>query len=229
MGKSLREHREVVYTYPEDLYSNSTAITTKTKVKTTKSLDKTNLDKILDWVQSGQPGIWIEELGEVKIFLYGMRKINENLATAGWNDPIESGWQVVDVWRDIEDNEIYTKPIKDKILEALFLLNKGQRVCVRCAAGMNRSNSIATAVLVYLDKKDNRSIEKVWNKHKKVVMKKVDRAWMNPDLGYTCQEAILELKSGKYTTQPFYCRPDIQYKGSVYKKGRGKGSKVSKK
>lgn len=209
MGKSLREYREEIINYD--------------------AKNQKNLDKIIAWIQSGQPGIWFEEGGEIKIFEYGMRKITETLATAGWNDSIDTGWQVVDVWRDIEDDEAYTKPIKDKIVEALFLLNKGQRVCVRCAAGMNRSNSIAVAILVYLDKNDNRSIEKVWRKYQKVVMKKVDRAWMNPDLGYTCQEAILELKSGKYTTQPYYCRPTIQYKEKVYKKRCGKGSKVNKK
>lgn len=155
---------------------------------------------------SSTPGIWIEYKDrnifysaldtDICGYKSGIRKITKNLATAGWSDNIPLGWRTVDVWKNISDNEIFIKPVKDKIKEVLSLLSKGQKVCIRCACGMNRSNTLAVAVLTYLDR--NSGLIKVkWLRYRNLVISKVDRAWLNPDLEYTCQQAVKELKDSK--------------------------------
>jgi hypothetical protein len=181
--------------------------------------------EIMAWLDTTKTGIWVEsedrsqlyDLG-TDLFGYksGIREITKNLATAGWYDKVPKDWQVVDVWEYISDDECFIKPVKDKIKEVIYLLNKGQKVCVRCAAGMNRSNSIATAALVYLDK-DSGSIRTKWLRYSGLVKSKVDRAWMNDTLGCTCIEAIKELKSGKCTNEPWDSINVEQFNRKLYK------------
>jgi hypothetical protein len=164
-----------------------------------------------------ETGFWMPIAGtKVKFFKYGMNKITSNLATGGWHDKVDAGWEVVEVWQGIEDNEIFIQPVRDKIEEVVYLLEKGAKVCVKCAAGINRSNSIATSALTYLDK-GKESIEEKYQYYQKLVKSKVDRAWMDETLAITCQEAIKEMVLGIHTVVPWRCIDVEQINRNLYR------------
>ncbi len=99
----------------------------------------------------------------------------------------EAGVIIVDV-RDLQDGPDNTvEVVKQKIILIANLLGCGQKVIVRCMAGMSRSNTIACAVLLCMC--PNHDWEYYWTK----VQKKCPRAAGNLDFIDTVKQALLEI------------------------------------
>jgi len=103
----------------------------------------------------------------------------------------EEGVVIIDV-RDLKDgkgNNI--QKIKEKIELVANLLSAGQKIAVRCAGGISRSNAIACAVLVYII--NGYSWEEPWVAQWSRIKKRCPRAQENPDLIREVKQALREL------------------------------------
>ena len=97
------------------------------------------------------------------------------------------GWIIVDV-RDLIDgkgNDV--EKVKMKIILISNLLSVGQKVVVRCIAGMSRSNTIACAAMVCMIPTHD------WTYHWEKIQKKCPRAFANLEFTDTVKKALLEI------------------------------------
>ena len=122
-----------------------------------------------------------------------MFKITECLATCDIAGLPPAGWIVVDV-RDLMDDETNVEKVKQKIIIVTKLWAMGAKVCVRCACGMNRSNTIAIASLCYIDMRA-KDMEENWDKHWKFVKEKVPCLLTDLRIEKTARTALRQLYS----------------------------------
>jgi len=117
-----------------------------------------------------------------------MYKIWENLATCSLLESLTpEGWIVVDV-RDLKDGKDNSvEAIKIKIAMIGNLMCSGQKVVVRCLAGMSRSNTIACASMMLFD------ITHTWDHFWHIVEKACPRARQNLDFVDTVKKALEEM------------------------------------
>jgi len=166
--------------------------------------------KSLEWTIKHQLFGFPEELRLDNNFFIRLPKpkfnqITKNLATIGLCCTIPKDWIIVDVYYDLNDDDRRVNKVKSKIIRVTSLLQNNKKVCVRCAMGINRSNTIALAALVYLDK-SRIDLEAKWLKWRKTVYSKVDRAWMSSILSATCLQAIRELNCSQSVDKNHICR-----------------------
>lgn len=122
--------------------------------------------------------------------------INERLGLISlFESMTEEGVIIVDV-RDISDVEKNFKRVMNKINIATSLLLLGERVAIRCIAGMNRSCAIALGVMCYTGAK-RKSVDEAWEHHLKVLKAKVKRCMITPQLERTVKIALHKL-DGRY-------------------------------
>ena len=120
-----------------------------------------------------------------------MYEITEYLATCNMiegNTP--EGWIIVDV-RDLKDsggNSI--EEVANKIQLVGNLIASGFKVCIRCQAGMSRSNAIACAALVWINSKW------YWDDTWKRIEKKCPRARLNLQFYDTVKRALIKICNG---------------------------------
>ena len=107
----------------------------------------------------------------------------------------EEGTIIVDV-RDLSDVEKSVGKVMNKINIITSLLCMGERVAVRCIAGMNRSCGIALGVMCYMGAK-GQDVNETWNHHYKNLKSKVGRAKITPQLERTIKAALCRL-DGRY-------------------------------
>ena len=103
----------------------------------------------------------------------------------------EPGAIIVDV-RDLADSSRDVKAVMKKIQVITGLLAVGMKVAVRCVGGINRSNTIALAVMCYTE--PHLTLEDSWDVHYNVLKNRVPHMHLQPDLVATCKKALLELK-----------------------------------
>jgi len=117
-----------------------------------------------------------------------MYKIWENLATCNLLESLTpEGWIVVDV-RDLKDGKDNSvEAVKIKIAMIGNLMCSGQKVVVRCLAGMSRSNTIACASMMLFD------ITHTWDHFWHIVEKACPRARQNLDFVDTVKKALEEM------------------------------------
>lgn len=117
-----------------------------------------------------------------------MYKIWDNLGTCSLLESLTpEGAIVVDV-RDLKDSgENSVEAIKTKIMIVANLMACGERVIVRCLAGMSRSNSIACAAMMLMGNKHT------WDHHWTIIEKKCPRARQNLEFVDVVKKALLEL------------------------------------
>lgn len=112
----------------------------------------------------------------------------------------EEGVVIVDV-RDLNDVEKNVEKVVQKINIVTSLLLLGERVAIRCVAGINRSCGIALGVMCYMGayKKfvKERDLSAEWNYTYKVLKAKVGRAMITPQLERTIKAALHKL-DGRY-------------------------------
>lgn len=117
-----------------------------------------------------------------------MYKIWEELATCSMlesNTP--EGWVIVDT-RDLLDgagNDV--DKVAEKIMLVGNLLCSGQKVVVRCRAGMSRSNTIACAAMMWIYMDCN------WDTAWAKVVKECPRAMLNLEFFETVKQALIKL------------------------------------
>ena len=110
--------------------------------------------------------------------------ITDYLGSSAEDDFHEPGVVVVDV-RDLNDGTNPPNLVWRKIRTAHEVLKLGNKVCIRCAAGVSRSNSIAAAVLsLHEGISYKMALEKV--------SERVPRAWPNPLMVKSTLRAIRE-------------------------------------
>ena len=121
-----------------------------------------------------------------------MYQIWDSLATCSLMEGLTpEGWIIVDV-RDLKDGEGNSiEAVKTKIIIIGNLLACGQKVCIRCLAGMSRSNTLACAAMMLFTM--NHHWDHEWN----VVIKACPRAHQNQDFVDTVKRALLELGTQK--------------------------------
>jgi len=117
-----------------------------------------------------------------------MYEIWKNLATC---NIIESctpeGWIIVDV-RDLNDSKDNSvEDIKMKIAIIANLMASGQKIVVRCWAGMQRSNAMACAAMMFC------STDHTWDHYWHIVEKKCPRARQNLEFVDVVKKALEEL------------------------------------
>ena len=115
--------------------------------------------------------------------------ITDYLGSSAEDDFHEPGVVVVDV-RDLNDGTNPPNLVWRKIRTALEVLSLGNKICIRCAAGISRSNSIAAAVLSL---HEGIAYRKALGK----VSERVPRAWLNPLMVKSTLRAIREY--GQFT------------------------------
>jgi protein-tyrosine phosphatase len=117
-----------------------------------------------------------------------MYKIWENLATCNLLESLTpEGWIVVDV-RDLKDGKDNSvEAVKIKIAMIGNLMSSGQKICVRCLAGMSRSNTIACASMMVVN------IDHTWDHFWHIVEKACPRARQNLDFVDTVKKALEEM------------------------------------
>jgi protein-tyrosine phosphatase len=108
--------------------------------------------------------------------------VTSYLGSSAADDFQEPGVVVVDV-RDLKDGANPPEPVWQKIRTALEVVKLGNRVCIRCSAGISRSNSIAAAVLSL---QEGLPYEIALSK----VKKKIARAWPNANMIESVTRAI---------------------------------------
>jgi len=123
-----------------------------------------------------------------------MNKITEYLATCDIATLTHEGWVVVDV-RDITDFEKDVEKVKYKILLVTRLIAMGAKVCVRCACGINRSNTIALSAMCYLYNKSV-YLDSDWDRHYNIIKKTIPAMQILPELEETAKKALKELYAG---------------------------------
>jgi len=117
-----------------------------------------------------------------------MYKIWDNLATCNLLESCTpEGWIVVDV-RDLKDGEGNDlEPVKMKIMVVANLMASGQKVVVRCLAGMSRSNTIACASMMMIN------LDHTWDHYWHDVEKRCPRAAQNLNFVDTVKKALEEM------------------------------------
>lgn len=117
-----------------------------------------------------------------------MYQIWESLATCSLLESCTpEGWIIFDV-RDLKDSgENSIEAIKFKIAMAGNLLASGNKVCVRCLAGMSRSNSIACAAMMMIN------LDHTWDYYWHKIEKKCPRARQNLQFVDLVKQALIEL------------------------------------
>lgn len=120
-----------------------------------------------------------------------MNKLTEALGTCDCRDLTPEGWIVVDV-RDLTDFEKDVTKVKHKIQLVNRLLNSGERVCVRCYCGINRSNTIAISVLCYRFNK-NKYLDTDWDRHYLWAKKVIPKMMIVRELELTAKKALKQL------------------------------------
>lgn len=120
-----------------------------------------------------------------------MYEVSHNLATCNMlegNTP--AGWIIIDV-RDLsDDGENSIEAVADKIQLVGNLLASGYKICIRCQAGMSRSNTIACAIMIWIN--PNMYWDDAWKK----IEKACPRARLNLDFYDTTKNALIELCNG---------------------------------
>ena len=102
----------------------------------------------------------------------------------------EEGTIIVDV-RDLKDSgENDVAAVAEKIQLVGNLLCSGYKVVVRCQAGISRSNTIACAVMMWIN------TEMYWDVAWKKVEKSCPRARLNMDFYDTVKKALIHLAKG---------------------------------
>lgn len=97
------------------------------------------------------------------------------------------GWLIVDV-RDLRDSgENTVEAVKKKIILIANLLANGERVIVRCMAGMSRSNTMACAAMMLF------TMDHSWDHNWHVIEKACPRARQNLEFVDVVKQALLEL------------------------------------
>jgi protein-tyrosine phosphatase len=97
------------------------------------------------------------------------------------------GTIIVDV-RDLNDSAENTiEVVKRKIILIANLLGCGERVIIRCMAGMSRSNTLACAALILF------SLEHGWDHYWNEIQEKCPRARQNLEFVDVVKKALLEL------------------------------------
>lgn len=114
----------------------------------------------------------------------------------------EEGVIIVDV-RDISDVEKDVYKVMRKINIIASLLCVGERVAVRCIAGMNRSCAVALGVICYMGAKEG-DVDKTWDHHYKNIKEKVPRMMITPELERTIKTALHQL-DGRYRKHCIIC------------------------
>jgi hypothetical protein len=123
-----------------------------------------------------------------------MNKLTDNLATGDIGELTPEGWIIVDV-RDISDFEKNVEKVKHKIMIVSHLLSVGEKVCVRCICGINRSNTIALSVLCYRCNK-NYYLDTDWDRHYTWIKKMVPKMMIERELELTAKQALKQLYAG---------------------------------
>lgn len=118
---------------------------------------------------------------------YLLYLIWNNLATCNMLEAMTpEGWIIVDV-RDLNDNgENDIEAIKRKIIVIANLMSCGQKICVRCLAGMSRSNTMACAGMMFFN-------YKTWDHNWKKIEKVCPRARANLEFTDLVKKALLEM------------------------------------
>ena len=121
--------------------------------------------------------------------------INEKLGVISlFESMTEEGVVIVDV-RNISDVESDVIKVVNRINVITSLICIGERIAVRCFAGINRSCAIALGVMCYMDTKGD--INETWDFHYKILKSKVGRAMITPELERTVKAALKRL-DGRY-------------------------------
>lgn len=121
-------------------------------------------------------------------------KITDFLATCDIATLTPEGWIIVDV-RDLSDFDKDVEKVKKKILTVTGLIVSGNRVCVRCICGINRSNTIALAALCYLSNKSE-YLDTDWDRHYNFMKKIIPKMLIEYDLIKTAWVALHQIYSG---------------------------------
>ena len=108
----------------------------------------------------------------------------------------EEGVIIIDV-RDLSDVEKNVAKVQRKINIVTSLLCMGERVAVRCIAGMNRSCGIALGVMCYVLPNINDDVNATWEHYYKELKQKVGRCMITPQLERTIKKALKQL-DGRY-------------------------------
>lgn len=112
----------------------------------------------------------------------------DNLATCSLLESCTpEGWLIFDV-RDLVDggaNDV--EILKLKISTVANLIASGYKVCIRCLAGMSRSNSIACAAMMLF------TLDHTWDHFWHEIEKVCPRARQNMDFVDIVKKALLEL------------------------------------
>lgn len=119
----------------------------------------------------------------------------QHLGTCSMFELTEEGVVVIDV-RDLSDTETNVQRVKDRINLIAGLLVNGNRIVIRCVAGINRSNTLACGVMCLLFPKED--LDETWNNQMEIVKGKVGRAQPNPSLIDTVKKALWQTKRFKY-------------------------------
>lgn len=116
-----------------------------------------------------------------------MYEILKNLGTCSMFESMTpEGWVIVDV-RDLVDGpENDLEKIKSKIIVISGLMGCGEKVCVRCLAGMSRSNSMACAAMMFFG-------FHTWDHNWKIIEKNCPRARQNLKFVDLVKKALLEM------------------------------------
>ena len=120
--------------------------------------------------------------------------ITDYLGTCDIATLTPEGVVVVDV-RDLSDFEKDVEKVKYKILLVTRLIVMGAKVCVRCACGINRSNTIALSAMCYLYNK-SKYLDTDWDRHYNFIKEKIPVMQLVPELVVTAKKALKELYAG---------------------------------
>jgi len=123
--------------------------------------------------------------------------ITENLGVINLSESMtEEGVIIVDV-RDLSDVEKNVDKVVKKIIIIGNLLCSGERVAVRCIAGINRSCGIALGVMMYMGNKKN-DVDWTYDYHFDWLKRRVGRCMITPQFERTIKLALRKL-DGRYT------------------------------
>lgn len=112
----------------------------------------------------------------------------KNLGTCSITESFTpEGTIIIDV-RDLNDSgENSVEAIKIKIATIINLMTSGEKIVVRCLAGMSRSNTIACASMMCFDRTH------MWEHYWHIIEKACPRARQNLEFVDVVKKALLEL------------------------------------
>jgi len=126
-----------------------------------------------------------------------MNKITDYLGTCGIDTLTPEGWVIVDV-RDMTDYSTDVEKVKHKILTVARIIVSGNKVCVRCVCGINRSNTVALSVLCYLCNK-SLYLDTDWDRHYNYIKKIIPSMLLQGELIETAKKALHQIYAGWIT------------------------------